>query len=166
MPVRRLAKEVNSVYRNIRYSVMCGESGRGGIRLVARRRTAALPVACVFPLKLQKSKQRPFCSQSPNLVGSGPDGPPISGTLGWAEVAAGTGSGLAAGRTGGGDDSAFFSARFGILPLCQNPPPGTTGNPWKNNSRQPVALAMSRGRQAVKPRFLRPATELMCEKRP
>src|SRR6185312_7181742 len=49
-PVRRLANEVNSVYRNIRYTVMCGESGRCGIRLVARRRTAGEPVACGFRL--------------------------------------------------------------------------------------------------------------------
>jgi len=78
--------------------------------------------------------QRPFFSQSPNLVGSGPEGPPISRNPGWAEVAAGTGSGLAAGRTGCGGDSTFFSARFGILLLCQNPAPGTTGNLWKNNA--------------------------------
>jgi hypothetical protein len=65
--------------------------------------------------------QRPFFSQSPNLVGSGPEGPPISRGPGWAEVAAGADSGLAVGRTAGGDDSAFFSARFGMPLLCQNP---------------------------------------------
>src|SRR5579863_9594621 len=101
--------------------------------------------------------QRPFLSQSPYLVGSGPEGPPISRGRDRAEVAidgsrlaalgAAAGpdvvdgeSGLidaesgvdpevrvvdttsegAAGRTGCGDDSAFFSARFGIRILCQN----------------------------------------------
>jgi hypothetical protein len=105
--------------------------------------------------------QRPFFSQSPNLVGSGPVGPPISrgrdgaevavsatsGTAAGAgpEVAEGesglidtgsgvdTGSGRAAARTECGDNS-FFSARFGIQLLCQNPNFGTTGNTWKNNA--------------------------------
>ena len=100
--------------------------------------------------------QRPFFSQSPNRVGSGPVGPPISRGRGDAfgsvagDVGVGTGaddeassgvhadtasadSGRASGRTASGV-AAFGSARFGIPQLCQNSALGTTGNLWKNKA--------------------------------
>jgi hypothetical protein len=64
----------------------------GRIRQKAQARS--LPVHGPPP---QKSVARPFCSQSPKRVGSGPLGPPISlGLVGGALAGGGAGAGVSA----------------------------------------------------------------------
>src|SRR5687768_12177295 len=58
-PVMRCRIDSDMVYANL-YTPRWGESGRWSI------------------FRPQKSTQRPFFSQSPKRVGSGPGGPPIS----------------------------------------------------------------------------------------